>query len=96
MRFITVALFCTQAAANQRPTMKQVVEMLSREVHLNEKLLTEPGVYKGHKTRKLNGAGTSSEGTSFSHGDRGKKAMKSTISSPQFNSSNSLTQMLPR
>ncbi|XP_008442432.2 putative serine/threonine-protein kinase isoform X1 [Cucumis melo] len=95
MRFITVALFCTQAAANQRPSMKQVVEMLSKEVHLNEKLLTEPGIYKGHKTSKLNGAGTSSEGT-FSRGDRGKKAIKSTISSPQFNSSNSLTQMLPR
>lgn len=76
--------------------MKQVVEMLSREVHLNEKLLTEPGVYKGHKTRKLNGASASSEGSSSSHRDKGKKAMKSSTSSQQFNSSNSLTQMLPR
>lgn len=39
MRFIKVALFCTQATAQQRPTMKQVVEMLSKEVHLNEKVL---------------------------------------------------------
>lgn len=93
MRFIIVALFCTQAAANQRPTMKQVVEMLSREVHLNEKLLTKPGVYKGHRSRKLNGAAISSEGTSSSHTDKGKQAMKSSL---QFNSVNSLTQMLPR
>lgn len=76
--------------------MKQVVEMLSREVHLNEKLLTEPGVYRGQKTRKLNAGAASSEGTSSSHGDKGKKAMKSFPSSPQFNSSYSMTQMLPR
>lgn len=41
LRFIKVALFCTQATAQQRPTMKQVVEMLSKEVHLNEKVLTQ-------------------------------------------------------
>lgn len=73
--------------------------MLSREVHLNEKLLTEPGVYKGHKTRKLNGAAAAasiSGGTSSSHGIKYKKAMKTSPSSSQFNSSNSLTQMLPR
>lgn len=45
-RFIKVALFCTQAAPNQRPEMKQVVEMLSKEVVLNESLLTEPGLYR--------------------------------------------------
>ncbi|KAE8688392.1 Kinase superfamily protein isoform 2 [Hibiscus syriacus] len=47
MRFIKVALFCTQEAAHRRPTMKQVVQMLSNEVHLNDNLLSEPGVYKG-------------------------------------------------
>ncbi|KAJ8753784.1 hypothetical protein K2173_000038 [Erythroxylum novogranatense] len=36
IRFIKVALFCTQAAAHQRPTMKQVVEMLSKDVNLKD------------------------------------------------------------
>ncbi|KAG5550509.1 hypothetical protein RHGRI_015472 [Rhododendron griersonianum] len=55
IRFIKVALFCTQAACNQRPGMKQVVEMLSKEVILNEKLLTEPGVHLAHTSRGLVG-----------------------------------------
>lgn len=55
IRFIKVALFCTQAASNQRPGMKQVVEMLSKEVILNEKLLTEPGVHRAHTSRGLVG-----------------------------------------
>ncbi|XP_047316437.1 putative serine/threonine-protein kinase [Impatiens glandulifera] len=46
IRFLKVALFCTQAALNQRPGMKQVVEMLTRDVVLNEVLLTEPGTYR--------------------------------------------------
>ncbi|XP_015086466.1 putative serine/threonine-protein kinase [Solanum pennellii] len=37
LRFIKVALFCIQSAPNQRPNMKQVIEMLSKEVNLNEK-----------------------------------------------------------
>ncbi|XP_058217031.1 uncharacterized protein LOC131327928 [Rhododendron vialii] len=55
IRFIKVALFCTQAACNQRQGMKQVVEMLSKEVILNEKLLTEPGVHLAHTSRGLIG-----------------------------------------
>ncbi|KAI3682288.1 hypothetical protein L1987_82167 [Smallanthus sonchifolius] len=43
MRFITIALFCTQANSNHRPSMKQVVEMLSKTVKLNVELLTEAG-----------------------------------------------------
>ncbi|XP_058214475.1 putative serine/threonine-protein kinase isoform X2 [Rhododendron vialii] len=62
IRFIKVALFCTQAACNQRPGMKQVVEMLSKEVILNEKLLTEPGVHLAHTSRGL--VGDSSRATS--------------------------------
>ncbi|XP_008809404.1 cold-responsive protein kinase 1-like isoform X2 [Phoenix dactylifera] len=42
LRYIKVALFCTQAATKQRPTMPQVVEMLSKQVRLNEKELTPP------------------------------------------------------
>lgn len=56
LRFIKTALFCTQAASSKRPTMTQVLEMLSRDVHLNEKVLTEPGVYKRHSSRQSDGA----------------------------------------
>lgn len=58
-RFIKVALFCTQAAAQKRPNMKQVVEMLCRkELNLNEDALTEPGVYRGvNKGRNHRGIG---------------------------------------
>jgi hypothetical protein len=43
IRYMKVAFFCTQAAANRRPLMSQVVEMLSRNIRLNEKELTAPG-----------------------------------------------------
>ncbi|RWW57659.1 hypothetical protein BHE74_00035528 [Ensete ventricosum] len=43
IRYIKVALFCTQAAAGRRPSMSQVVEMLSRPVQLNSKEITRPG-----------------------------------------------------
>uniref|UniRef100_A0A2P2JJN0 LRR-RLK n=1 Tax=Rhizophora mucronata TaxID=61149 RepID=A0A2P2JJN0_RHIMU len=69
MRFIKVALFCTQATAHQRPTMKQVVDMLSREVHLNEKALMEPGV------PQHSGGGSSSNETSSSQKNKGKQSL---------------------
>lgn len=47
VRYIKVALFCTQAASGCRPSMSQVVEMLSRPVRLNEKELTPPGYMEG-------------------------------------------------
>ena len=92
MRFIKVALFCTQAAAHQRPTMKQVVEMLSKDVHLNEKVLTDPGVYRGHTSRHL-GVG-SSETLSYLK-TKGKQSVDPSSSTNIF-SSHSITQMLPR
>ncbi|PKA55757.1 putative LRR receptor-like serine/threonine-protein kinase [Apostasia shenzhenica] len=44
LRFIKVALFCTQAAARRRPSMGQVIHMLSKPTRLNEKELTRPGL----------------------------------------------------
>ncbi|KAK8273334.1 hypothetical protein V6Z12_D11G400900 [Gossypium hirsutum] len=82
LRFIKVALFCTQAAANQRPTMKQVVEMLSKEVNLTEKLLSEPGVYKGQNPRHWGV-------------NKDLQALDPSSSSRIF-SSHIITQMLPR
>ncbi|CAA6655677.1 unnamed protein product [Spirodela intermedia] len=44
LRFTKVALFCTQGAARRRPSMSQVVEMLSDRIALNEEELTAPGL----------------------------------------------------
>lgn len=46
VRYIKTALFCTQANANRRPMMSQVIEMLSRDIQLNEKELTPPGFFE--------------------------------------------------
>ncbi|VAH38965.1 unnamed protein product [Triticum turgidum subsp. durum] len=43
IRFIKVALFCTQAAAARRPSMLQVVKMLSKPIRINDRELTAPG-----------------------------------------------------
>lgn len=42
-RYIKIAFFCTQGTASRRPTMSQVVDMLSRNTRLNEKELSAPG-----------------------------------------------------
>ncbi|KAG0456890.1 hypothetical protein HPP92_022047 [Vanilla planifolia] len=47
LRYIKVALFCTQAAAGRRPSMSQVLHMLSKPIRLNEKELTRPGIFLG-------------------------------------------------
>ncbi|CAI0468619.1 unnamed protein product [Linum tenue] len=46
VRHMKVAFFCTQATANRRPSMSQVVEMLSTSIRLNDKLLTAPGFFQ--------------------------------------------------
>ncbi|KAM7463976.1 hypothetical protein LguiA_032097 [Lonicera macranthoides] len=92
-RFIKVALFCTQSASNKRPHMKQVMEMLSKEVNLNDKLLTEPGIYRPHSSRRSDDG---SWNTSSSKGNKCKKSVNPSVSSSQFFSSHSITQMLPR
>lgn len=45
-RYMKVAFFCTQAAVNRRPPMSQVVEMLSKDIRLNDKELTAPGLFQ--------------------------------------------------
>lgn len=94
MRFIKVALFCTQEAAQQRPTMKQVVEMLSKEVQLNEKLLTEP---RPRRYGPQHGVGVSSEGSSSSQSDkRMKSSTNPDVTSTHSYISDPQTQMFPR
>lgn len=46
IRYMKVAFFCTQAVANRRPLMSQVVDMLSRNIRLNEKEITAPGFFQ--------------------------------------------------
>ncbi|KAJ6925817.1 hypothetical protein NC651_010295 [Populus alba x Populus x berolinensis] len=46
IRYIKVAFFCTQSAANRRPLTGQVVDMLSKQIRLNDKLLTAPGFFR--------------------------------------------------
>ncbi|XP_071724385.1 cold-responsive protein kinase 1-like [Rutidosis leptorrhynchoides] len=45
IRFIKVAFFCTQASSGRRPSMSQVVNMLSRKIRLKEDELTAPGFF---------------------------------------------------
>lgn len=95
MRFIIIALFCTQAVSNQRPSMGQVVDMLSRKVNLNVSLLTEPGIYKPHSSRRSSD-GKSLE-TTKSRGSNGKQSVNPFVtSSPQVTNSFSMSQMIPR
>ncbi|KAM6550672.1 hypothetical protein CsatB_000480 [Cannabis sativa] len=95
IRFVKVALFCTQAVAHQRPSMKQVVEMLSKQVHLNEKALTEPGVYRASSSRR-GSRGASSEETSSSQAEKGKHSMTALKIQSQYDDPDSMTQMSPR
>ncbi|GFY83766.1 protein kinase superfamily protein [Actinidia rufa] len=87
MRFIKVALFCTQAAVHQRPGMKQVVEMLSKDVTLNEKLLMEPEVYQARNSRRL--AGGSLQVTSSS-AYKGKQSLNHFCTSTPLDSSDTV------
>ncbi|XP_051125284.1 cold-responsive protein kinase 1-like isoform X2 [Andrographis paniculata] len=59
LRYMKVALFCTQAVTSRRPSMSQVIEMLSKNVRLNEKQLTPPGFFEDSGQLKTQSSGTS-------------------------------------
>ncbi|KAJ4979362.1 hypothetical protein NE237_010142 [Protea cynaroides] len=82
VRFIKVALFCTQAASSQRPSMPHVVEMLSKEMNLNIGSLIQPGVYKDQISQSS--GGSSSQDTS--QAQKGKQSIN-----PYTHLSSSLT-----
>nr|GFA00590.1 inorganic pyrophosphatase 1-like [Tanacetum cinerariifolium] len=52
IKYIKVAFFCIQATASQRPIMSQVVNMLSRNIRLNEKELTHPRFFQDSNENK--------------------------------------------
>lgn len=91
IRFIKVALFCTQAVAQNRPDMKQVVKMLSKKVVLNDQLLTEPGIYRPH---------SSDQSGRHNFQITSTQVMKSKLSeemmSTQLDIDQSMTEMMPR
>lgn len=93
VRYMKVALFCTQASAMRRPNMLQVVEMLSRPIRLNEKELTPPGFindYNNIRKDRTMGAGTSSMNYPF-------KTSSSTEDTVPFTSNSvSFTEVIPR
>lgn len=91
MRVIKVALFCTQATSQHRPDMKQVVKMLSTDVILNEKLLTEPGIYRPQISRKSSGGSLQ-----FSSNKNKEKPCPDPSGSSHFDYSQNVSEMLPR
>ncbi|KAI5429563.1 hypothetical protein KIW84_034226 [Lathyrus oleraceus] len=93
-RFLVVALFCTQSSAKHRPTMKQVLQMLSKQVHLNEKALTEPGIYRWDTSGKT--SGYLNETSSSSHVIKYKRSENQHQTSTQFSGTDIVTEMFPR
>ncbi|KAL5575451.1 hypothetical protein UlMin_017150 [Ulmus minor] len=60
IRYVKVAFFCAQAAASRRPLMSQVLEMLSRNIKLNENQLTAPGFFQDSKFGEASSSKTGS------------------------------------
>lgn len=65
LRYMKVALFCTQANAKGRPSMSQAIEMLSKNVRLNEKQLTPPGWFEDPERVKTTNNRPSGTSTSY-------------------------------
>lgn len=84
VRFIKVALFCTQAAASRRPDMNQVVSMLSKDIKLKEKELTPPGFFDAGQVG------------SASHSSDKKLPSTETTSQMVSNADITITQVIPR
>ncbi|KAJ8461608.1 hypothetical protein OPV22_034534 [Ensete ventricosum] len=91
LRFIKVGLFCTQATAGRRPSMPQVVEMLSKPMKLNDKELTPPGVVGGSFVMNRVPEATISSNPQFKESTTGAATAVVSTSNPS-----SLTQMIPR
>jgi hypothetical protein len=92
LRYMKVALFCTQASAMRRPNMLQVVEMLSRSIRLNEKELTPPGFINDYNSKRKDvtmGTGTSSVNSHFKNSSTEDTALFTT-------NTYSVTDVVPR
>ncbi|OVA06500.1 Protein kinase domain [Macleaya cordata] len=97
LRFIKVAIFCTQAASNQRPSMTQVVKMLSKEMTVHEMELTPPGFHKSNINQQHSASGSSQESSSQQVQHKDKISINPFISSTQLNTpSISMIELQPR
>lgn len=95
LQFIKVALFCTQAASQKRPSMNQVLEMLSSKVALDDSSLTPPGLMKNlHSGTK--DSGESSQSYVARKGGHFDSSNPFVTSTGMQSSSFTLTQMQPR
>lgn len=92
LRFMKIALFCTQGAAQRRPNMNQVVAMLSKHTRLHENLLTPPGIIHDFESIREGSKGTNS--SSSSQTPPGSSTINST--NPPSSSPLSFTEMTPR
>lgn len=91
LRFIKVALLCTQATSQQRPSMKQVVNMLSNQTEINLQNVVPPGVLKEPRQRTGGFGGLTAE-TSSSQSTKCNPAESYSTNSGQF----STTEVSPR
>ncbi|KAK3018856.1 hypothetical protein RJ639_004421 [Escallonia herrerae] len=64
IKYMKVAFFCTQATASRRPMMSQVVDMLSRDIRLNDNQLTAPGFFQDSSGLTSSNKKSSETGTS--------------------------------
>ncbi|KAI7747031.1 hypothetical protein M8C21_020291 [Ambrosia artemisiifolia] len=65
-RYLKIGLLCTQSLVKSRPAMSSVMRMLNNDMDLNEKDLSNPGIFSElltYKTAKNNTSGTSSSGS---------------------------------
>jgi hypothetical protein len=90
IRYIKVALFCLQAAAARRPTMPQVVTMLSKPIRINESELTAPGYLHENSRRSPGSKATVSSNYRFKNSASEDSNMFSTVVPA------TVTQMSPR
>jgi serine/threonine protein kinase len=95
LRYIKVALLCTQATSQQRPSMKQVVNMLSNSTEINLQNVVPPGVLKEPRQR-TRGFGSLAVDTSSSQSTKCNPAesysTQTNMNSGQF----STTEVSPR
>lgn len=77
IRYLKVALFCTQAAAARRPSMLQVVKMLSKPIRINESELTAPGYINEYKSN--DSKATASTGSRLKNSTAEESDMFSTV-----------------
>lgn len=96
LRHIRVGLACTQAAPGTRPTMREVVDMLSRPVALPEtETQMRPPSFAEHRGHKTAPAGQRA-GTWITASPRARWPAAATAAAPSCSASLTYTEVAPR